>query len=469
MSQVIILGAGLAGLTAAALLARDGHEVTVLEKDPAAIPDEAADAVAMNRPGVHQFRHIHLNLARWLQDAQAELPGLGDQLLAAGGLHLNLLNANPALSASEYTAQDSIFETVTARRPVMEAVLAQFAQDTPGVRIMRGERVTGLLREPASAQVTGVRTDSGDWTADLVVDATGRRSAISTWLTDANLPAPAETVATASSVYYSRHFRSPDGSMPEFRAGTLQLYNGLSVITLPADSGSWSVALVAREDDRELRTLRDPSIWTQALAQYPAAAHWLNGEPLTEEIQMIAALHDRSRTLLRDDLATVGGLVLLGDSWACSDPSLGRGSSITFRHAMILRDTLRSYDSDLPATDFVYSFETDSRQVLGPILQRSWSFIRNRLAEMDGDISGEPAELGQGWRQTQASRSAELNDPQLARGFAGVAYLLQSSEDAFGDRLGMLAERISDRLAGDFDPYPLPGPDRQELLDILRH
>ena len=38
MAQILVLGAGLGGLSTAMLLARDGHEVTVLERDPAEPP-----------------------------------------------------------------------------------------------------------------------------------------------------------------------------------------------------------------------------------------------------------------------------------------------------------------------------------------------------------------------------------------------------------------------------------------------
>ena len=35
MPRITVLGAGVCGLAAAMLLARDGHDVTVLERDPA--------------------------------------------------------------------------------------------------------------------------------------------------------------------------------------------------------------------------------------------------------------------------------------------------------------------------------------------------------------------------------------------------------------------------------------------------
>ena len=35
MAQIVVMGGGLNGLTAGMLLARDGHQVTVLERDAA--------------------------------------------------------------------------------------------------------------------------------------------------------------------------------------------------------------------------------------------------------------------------------------------------------------------------------------------------------------------------------------------------------------------------------------------------
>jgi phytoene dehydrogenase-like protein len=41
MATILVLGAGMNGLTTAMLLARDGHDVTVLERDPAPPPPAA--------------------------------------------------------------------------------------------------------------------------------------------------------------------------------------------------------------------------------------------------------------------------------------------------------------------------------------------------------------------------------------------------------------------------------------------
>ncbi len=51
MAEILVLGAGLGGLSTAMLLARDGHQVTVLERDPAEPPPAAAGVGGVGAPG----------------------------------------------------------------------------------------------------------------------------------------------------------------------------------------------------------------------------------------------------------------------------------------------------------------------------------------------------------------------------------------------------------------------------------
>ena len=60
MSNVLVLGGGVIGLSIAMLLQRDGHQVTVLERDPAPPPPVAGDAWdGWERAGVAQFHLPH--------------------------------------------------------------------------------------------------------------------------------------------------------------------------------------------------------------------------------------------------------------------------------------------------------------------------------------------------------------------------------------------------------------------------
>jgi glycine/D-amino acid oxidase-like deaminating enzyme len=150
VSSIIICGGSVVGLTTAMLLARDGHEVTVLERDqvPAAPADQAWDG--WERSGVAQFRQPHVLLARTRHVLEAELPGLTDDLLAAGCVRLDQLAAiPPAMTGWQREPDDDRLVTITGRRPVVESVLAAAAASTPGVTVHRGTGATANRRDPA--------------------------------------------------------------------------------------------------------------------------------------------------------------------------------------------------------------------------------------------------------------------------------------------------------------------------------
>jgi 2-polyprenyl-6-methoxyphenol hydroxylase-like FAD-dependent oxidoreductase len=99
MARVIIVGAGMAGLVGALLLAADGHEVTVLERDPDPPPDPPRAAWdGWTRRGVAQARMIHLFLPPFRDVLDAELPAVADALVDAGLLRTNFVDGAPARS-----------------------------------------------------------------------------------------------------------------------------------------------------------------------------------------------------------------------------------------------------------------------------------------------------------------------------------------------------------------------------------
>ena len=226
MPDVVIAGAGVVGLAAALLLAKDRHRVTVLERDRAApAEDPEAAWTSWQRRGVSQFRQLHYFQPRFRAIVEGELPEVAEALDRAGALRFNPVRAAPAALSAGGCPGDEAFTALTARRPVVESVLARVAADAPGITVRRGTAVTRLITgTPAAAgvcHVAGVGLQDGtELRADLVVDATGRRSRLPALLVAIGAPPPIEEREDCGFVYYARHFRQPaatvcPGSSPQ--------------------------------------------------------------------------------------------------------------------------------------------------------------------------------------------------------------------------------------------------------------
>jgi 2-polyprenyl-6-methoxyphenol hydroxylase-like FAD-dependent oxidoreductase len=173
MPEIIVLGGGVGGLASALLLARDGHEVTVLERDADPVPatlDEALEA--WPRRGVAQFTQAHYLLPRGRAVLDEVLPDIRDALAAAGACWFDVLGLMPAAMTDRAPRPgDERFTTITARRGLIEWVLARAAAEEPGVVVRRGTEAESLLarRVDGIPHVTGVRTTGGDERSSRVI------------------------------------------------------------------------------------------------------------------------------------------------------------------------------------------------------------------------------------------------------------------------------------------------------------
>ena len=462
MSTIVITGGGAVGLTTAMLLARDGHDVTVFERDPGPPPDDIDAAWATwKRRGVNQFRQLHLLLPKWRELIEDQLPEVLDELEGLGAWCYQLLDECPLGPVSKRAPGDERFAGVTARRPVIELAVSRVAERAAGVTIRRGVGVRGLRAGDhvnGATRVTGVCTDAGDEVAaDLVIDAAGRRSAVADWLTAVGAPPPTEEREDSGFVYYARHFRSSDGSLPERRSLMLTSYGSVSLLLLPADNGTWGVGIIAASGDSDLRPLRDQDAWHAAISRFPLAAHWAEAEPIGDVLTM-SKIEDRRRRFVVDGRPVVVGIVPVADSWACTNPSLGRGITIGTMHACALRDTVREVSVDDPLA-LALRWDEVTREKVDPWYDGTLAFDRARLAEMDAERRGEPFEADPVFAITRTMAQLARTDREVYRGFAGVMSLTERPEEAMA-RPGLF-DRVLE-LAPTAEPAP--GPDRSELV-----
>jgi 2-polyprenyl-6-methoxyphenol hydroxylase-like FAD-dependent oxidoreductase len=470
MARVVVTGGGLIGLCTAMLLAQDGHAVTVLERDQGAPPPTPSDAwTEWDRRGVNQFRMLHFLLPRFRQLVEAELPQVAAALDAAGALRFNPLVLAPAEITGGLRDGDEALEALTARRPVAEAAIASAAAATPGVTVQRGVAVAGLLVGTPAVHgvphVVGVVTESGEaHAADLVVDATGRRSPLPRWLTDVGAAPPTEELEDSGFLYYGRHFRSGDGTVPPAFGSLLQHYESVSILTLPADNGTWGVGIVTSAKDAALRPLRHDDCWTTVVRSYPLIAHWLDGEPIDDEVAVMAKIEDRIRHYSIDGTPVATGVVTVADSWACTNPSVGRGVSIGLMHAVALRDLLRRVSLDDPVA-LAEEWDHTTATSLEPWYRATLHFDRHRLAEIDAQICGQPYEPDDiAWQLGQCLLAGAGADPELLRAALRVAAVLARGDEVLAEP--GLADRAL-AVGGPLRAEPAPGPTRRQLLATI--
>jgi 2-polyprenyl-6-methoxyphenol hydroxylase-like FAD-dependent oxidoreductase len=465
LSTIVIIGGGIGGLASAMLLARDGHRVTLLERDPALPPAPAEAWDEWERRGVNQFRLPHGFMPRFTQVLEAELPDVCDALVDAGALRMNRLLALPDAVTGGYRPGDERFDAVTARRPFLEAVFAHAAAAEPGVEIRRGVAVDGLLaesRRDAPVHITGVVTNRGERiAADLVVDAGGRRSALPDLLTAVGAPPPSEWRAESGYVYFVRNYRSTDGSVPALLGAPVVHYDSVSVATLAGEGGTWSVILVASARDAVMRKARRVDVWERIARSYPLSAHWLDAEP-EGGVDVIAKLEDRVRRLVVDGRPVATGVVAVADAMASTDPSLGRGASIGLVHAVGLRDVVRVVGTGRPF-ELASQWDLCTQREVMPMVDDALASSAHRLAQIDAQIAGVPYDPDdRGWTFAQSLAGAARSDPELLRALVEVAGLLARGVEVAA-RPG-----IAERIAAAPPATPPPGPDRAALLQLLR-
>ncbi len=471
MAEIVVVGAGVVALGTAILLAGDGHEVTVLERDPDGPPDDPAEAwERWQRPGLNQFRQGHAFLGGFRAIVDAELPAVAKALQDAGALRLNFIrDVLPAEMTGGWQDGDERYEWLTGRRVLVEAVLAAAADATSGVKVRRGTAVAGLTSGASALtgvpHVTGVRTKAGERiAADLVVDMTGRRSALPGWLQDIGARAPGEELEDSGFVYFGRHFRSADGSTPPM-FGPPQIHWGtIASLTLPADNGTWAVLLITGSKDTALRPLREAGRWEAVVRALPLVAHWLDGSPIDDGVQVLARLEDRIRNFVIDGRPVATGVVAIADSWACSNPSNGRGASIGMLHALTLREQLRAVGTDNPAA-FAEAFHDATAETVEPWYRATLASDRHRLGEVEAGIAGVGYDSQDAdYQLEKALAVASGQDPECLRANFDIRFVMQTPEEVFG-RPGMLDKTL--QLGSGWRNAQPSGPTREQLLAMV--
>jgi 2-polyprenyl-6-methoxyphenol hydroxylase-like FAD-dependent oxidoreductase len=255
--HAVVLGAGLAGLVAARVLADHFTRVTVIERDR--LPAGPAP-----RAGVPQSHHIHILLAQGMALLDRLFPGLEGELLAAGAVTIDFPGDALWLSPAGWSQRFRPgLRLVSCSRPLLEWTVRRRLAASSAVAFLEGHEATGLTVDNDQTAVTGVRlrarpTPPTAAAADpalpatLVVDASGRNSRTPEWLRTLGYPAPPETTINPFLGYATRAYARPKGAMAAWRLLYVQAKppdTGRMGLLLPVEGDRWLVGLAGAGGD----------------------------------------------------------------------------------------------------------------------------------------------------------------------------------------------------------------------------
>ena len=307
--QANVIGAGPTGSVAALLLARSGHRVTIVDRDPG---PSGGDWL---RRGIFQFALPHAYRTPAVAHLQLQLPDVWRALLGAGGVPI-LGPAGPDQAVG-----------LLCRRETFDTVLWQAVRDERGITSITGHADRVLVD---GSRVIGVAVDGRDIAGDLVVDASGR----------GHLSVPLRGKPAGGSCglsYISRLYRLRDNVEPgpsNMPIGYAIFRDGYQQIVFRHDNGYFNVLLVRATADKDLAELRHEHLWNAAIGLFPAAGAWFDPDR-AEPAGPVRAGGGLTNTYLGQAVGLTG-LLAIGDAVATTNPDW-RPRRLT-RHLLSCRD-----------------------------------------------------------------------------------------------------------------------------------
>ncbi len=478
--NVVIVGGSIAGLAAALFCSARGLQVTVLEADPAAATDRRIDETLVRSPRrpTPQAAHSHAFLAKGHRLLTREAPEVIDALVSYGVEPVRLADRLPA-SLTDRTARpgDDELTVLLARRSLYEAVLRSVAAARPEVTIRDGIEMTDLLwaDEPgngAPPRVVGVRTADGPLPADVVLDATGRRSRMPARLADHGVTLP-ETVSDCGIAYYTRFYRLYLGERigPLNRGYTAgSSFDRYSCLVFPADNDTFSVTFGILPEDRALRRLRHDQAFAAAAGAIPLVDGCTSRAEPISGVRSMTAMKNRLRRLVAEDgpdgsgptRPVVTGLIPLADAAAISNPAHSRGCSLALAHCRHVADLLTA---GLDAHDLALAADRSITEELAPWVEDSVRQDEARLSRWRPDGGHRAPDQPAGSVSNGEAWTAAHHDREVWSAFTRLQQLLATIPDVLEDP--DIVARVRATQSRGLGLPRILGPDHGSMAQLL--
>ena len=324
----VVIGAGIAGLSAAAAVCQFFSQVIVLERDE--LP-----AGPVPRPGVAQGRHPHLLLVGGLRALEQLFPGFGDDLAAAGAVRYQVSSdirvEQPGFHP--YPQRDFGFFSYAMSRPLLESVVRRRIAKISNVTVRSPCRVLEFVAAAGGCVATGVRFESEKKSsetlaADLIIDASGRGVPTLAFFKACGLPIPQETEIGIDVTYATATFAIPDTAPTDWKVLAVMgdpRGNRSGGGIFPLEGRRWMVTLAAAQ---LAQTLRTATIYNA-----------IRSAERVGDIERFAFPASERRHFERME-SFPRGLLPLGDAICHFNPIFGQGMSVAAIEACELKKLL---------------------------------------------------------------------------------------------------------------------------------
>ncbi len=452
MSQhVAVVGAGIAGMCTALALSKQGHRITVLERDHPP-PEGNADQAFFEwqRRGAAQFRHPHAFLGLMCSLLEEQHPELLEDFFRAGARRVNFDEIVPPHLQTQYApeAGDEKLWILLCRRATLETVLRHHVESQGNVTIKNTTYVTGIETTSDPLTLTGLQlTDRTNdnarsvFEADVYIDAAGRASKFRQWFNGlgANIT---EERDDAEIVYYTRHYRLKPGVEEPNRHENPPAAGDLGYMkfgVFPGDGGHFALIICLPNGESELRSaVKSGEQFDAICREIPGLAPWIAPEKATATTEPfgIGEIHSVWRNFVADDTPQVRNFFAVGDASARTNPLYGRGCSTGILHAHLLADVLATVDDPMHRA---LEFERRTHERIRPICEASLREDKNGIRRAEAVMQGLPRDQATNLKKWfglafgDALAAAARDEMHVFRGMMRTFNLLENPGEFLND------------------------------------
>lgn len=327
--KIIIAGGGHGGITCGAILAKNGYDITVYERNKAdkmghdwtdIFDPKAFKAVGMEMPPKEMY-HFKNNMTFFG-------PSMTSRLVQ--------------------DVPENELEIQMERRDIYKCII-DYAVEC-GVKFEYGVTVEGPVM--LGNRVVGIKTDKGVEYADLVIDACGINSPVRM-----NLPEYLGIQKEAQKYerfYVYRAFFEKDMSVEvtdKYRV--LMFHKGKLGISWVADDGEYTDALIGRFSELDMeeveKTLADMRAEFPDLGEKKLRGGQFVQIPVRQPLGVLVA----------------DGYAAIGDSAFMTVPIIGSGIANSMKASAILADAIMSDETDSYSADTLWKYQKDFYSKLG--------------------------------------------------------------------------------------------------------